>query len=61
MGRFGERDTRFKGAQEMPERTDKVSYPDDAGQSVHFHNWTDLVFNARTYLAELGKHLSDKN
>jgi hypothetical protein len=54
MGRFGERDTRFKGAREMPERS--VTMSREGGRmadSGMFHNWVEKVYDARITLSKL--------
>jgi hypothetical protein len=54
MGRFGERDTRFKGALEMPEQSGMKSR--DRGRkadAVMFHNWVEKVYDARMTLSKL--------
>ncbi len=59
MKRFGERDTRFPGAQKMLEHPEHDHVVEDA-EKVHFHNWFNEIFQGITVLASLSKCLSRK-
>ncbi len=59
MKRFGERDTRFPGAQKMPEHPEQDHDGEDAEQ-VHFHNWFKEIFHGKAVLSKLSKNLSHK-
>ena len=61
MGKFGERDTRFKGAQEMPEQSGtKGRESGRTPDSVMFHNWVEKVYDARITLSKLLADLPKK-
>ncbi len=59
MKRFDERDTRFPGAQEMPEHPEKDHNGENAEQ-VHVHNWWHEIFHTKAVLSKLSKNLSRK-
>lgn len=60
MKRFGEKDTSFPGARETPEKPEAAQNRDQA-EHMHFHNWVDAAFHARTRLARLCLDLSRKS
>lgn len=60
MKEMRERDTRFKGAQEITGPTNKSADRADAANDVHLHNYLDVIFNARINLSKLSKKLSPK-
>ncbi len=58
MKRFGEKNTRFPGAQEVPERRDQDQEREDS-ERVYFHNWFIETVNCKAALSILSKKLSE--
>jgi len=58
MDDLRKRDTRFKGAQEMPELTNKSAGMAGVGNDIRLHNYLDVIFNARINLSKLCRSLS---
>ncbi len=59
MKRFGERDTRFPGARQMPEHSEQDHDGGNAGE-LHFHNCCYEMFQGKAVLSRLLKNLSRK-
>jgi len=58
MDELRKRETRFKGAQEMPELTNKSAGVEGVGNDIHLHNYLHVIFNARINLSKLCRNLS---